>query len=1049
MVRTIGARLRHSLLVSTSFIAVASAPVLAQQTPPPAPPMPAAADDGLETIVITAQRQAQSLQDVPIAVSAITGETLEKSGAKGVKDLQFSLPNVTFTKTNFTTASFQIRGVGANAVGASTEESTALHVNDMSIIGARIFETEFYDIERVEVLRGPQGTQFGRNATGGVVNVITRKPVQETEGNVELEVGNYTSFKAKGGFNIPLSDTAAFRIAGLFLTRDGYTKNLATGNRIDGRKQFSLRGSLRWKPTDDTTIDFMASTFHENDDRARIQKQLCHRDVTGVYGCLPDKLAFETTNANSTFPATLGSVQFLRVALGALGGLAPLVALSDLTKPDQFAGVVNPADYRTVNLSTEPKYKSHEDVFQFSAKHDFDKASIKFNAGYTRNGVASTNDYYLAVANPFTLPAAIANPNIFLGVPGLSPAQAAGLVGAFTQIKARLFQGNNLAVSALDTPYGYTGAGGGNIAGYFPSIQSYDLSQSKAKQYTLEGIVTSKLDGPVNALLGVIYGKYRTGPLDYNLANSQLDYDAAILGLSTGQTLASPYFNSETNNYTLKSKAIFGEVYYQFTDTLKLTAGARYLKDTKFVRDRSVLLNAPIPFGSSSFLPTITALTSGAGVRNADGSCVFDADSTTPGRASNATVVGTCNAYRESTIGFKRLTGRAVLSWQPELSFTDDTLVYASFSRGFKSGGQNPPFDATLFPGQTPTYKPETINAYEIGTKNRFADGRAQINLTGFYYGYKDLQVSSIISRTSFNASVPAKIYGIEAEFQYKPTPDLLLSANASYLKTKIGNGVAILDPSNVTAGRTDVLVVKDLQTASQCVVTPTAGGLPVATALRTVGAALTVIGTNPAFTPAIGAATQASLAQAGGGSTAVGATAFQVPGANTLGNFGLCAALRGAAGAVANPALAPLFAAIGGLPAGARFTVNDGIPTDLSGHQLQNSPKFHISVAADYTYPLENDMSLNGRVDYAYHGSTFGRIYNLASDRLKGYGILNARLSYRGPERKWAINGFVENVTNTKAVTGLYVTDQSTGLFRNVYTVEPRRFGLSGEYHF
>src|SRR3990167_6413882 len=154
-----------SLLAGVCAAAVAT-PVFAQSTPQ-------SADEGigLQEIIVTAQRQAQSLQDVPIAVSAFSAENLTKQQIQNSTDLQLSLPNVTFTKTNFTSSSFTIRGIGDLCVGVSCDAATGIHLNDMPMVSSRLFETEFFDLERIEVLRGPQGTLFGRNATSGVVNI--------------------------------------------------------------------------------------------------------------------------------------------------------------------------------------------------------------------------------------------------------------------------------------------------------------------------------------------------------------------------------------------------------------------------------------------------------------------------------------------------------------------------------------------------------------------------------------------------------------------------------------------------------------------------------------------------------------------------------------------------------------------------------------------------------------------------------------------------------------------------------------------------------------
>ncbi len=158
----INQNLRISLATSASALAMLIAgPAFAQSA--------SVDDQGIEEIVVTAQRQAESLQDVPIAVTAFSAETLERQQIENSSDLQLTLPNVTFTKGNFTGSSFTIRGVGDLCVGVTCDSATAIHVNDTPLLGTRLFETEYFDLERVEVLRGPQGTLFGRNATSGVV----------------------------------------------------------------------------------------------------------------------------------------------------------------------------------------------------------------------------------------------------------------------------------------------------------------------------------------------------------------------------------------------------------------------------------------------------------------------------------------------------------------------------------------------------------------------------------------------------------------------------------------------------------------------------------------------------------------------------------------------------------------------------------------------------------------------------------------------------------------------------------------------------------------
>ncbi|MEZ5930069.1 MAG: TonB-dependent receptor [Parvularculaceae bacterium] len=165
-----------------------------------------------DEIVVTSQRTEQSLQDVPIAVSAFGSDDLQARQLESFQDIQFNIPNFQFSRSQFTNSSVAIRGVGNFLVAASSEDAVSVHVNDVFISAPRLFETEFFDIERLEILRGPQGTLFGRNATAGVINVITAKAnPDQIEGYVDAEYGNYNAMKVQGALNLPLSERLAVR----------------------------------------------------------------------------------------------------------------------------------------------------------------------------------------------------------------------------------------------------------------------------------------------------------------------------------------------------------------------------------------------------------------------------------------------------------------------------------------------------------------------------------------------------------------------------------------------------------------------------------------------------------------------------------------------------------------------------------------------------------------------------------------------------------------------------------------------------------------------
>ncbi|MCJ9429336.1 TonB-dependent receptor [Kordiimonas marina] len=885
----------------------------------------------LEEILVTSQRKSESLQDVPVAVTALDGAALEKHQIETASDLQFQTPNVTFSKSNFTDSNFQIRGIGNALVAASSDSGVGIHINDVPVNAPRLFEAEYFDIERIEILRGPQGTLFGRNSTGGTVNVITKKPTDELEGSGEFEYGNFNSVKAKGMINVPFGgEKGAFRLAGVYVNRDGYTENLAAtssnglSSRIDGRNLYSVRGSIRLEPSDNTSVNLMASYFKEDDNRARSQKQLCHRDPTGVLGCLPDSLGYDTANANSTLVGVLTSSEFLN-AIGFGIPVAPGVTLGDLLAagsvagPDANASNINPKNMRQVYTDFEPVYKTDETMATLHIEHEFDKGSLSLIGGYQKTNLISQEDYNM----------------------NTNPAQAVpiGLAYLNPTAYAQFYSGGTWPISSVAP--GHVGVIGGNIfANVNSPAFSYDQSSMNAEQWSAEAHYTSHLDGKFNFLLGATYLDY-SSTVDYYVIAAGLDYVSFILPGTDGAAMATPYYQSETNYYGLKSWALFGEVYYDVTDNFKLTGGLRYTNDEKSLKDRQPLYTAPVAIGTS------------------------DASSSLP-------------AFRDDKITFKEFTGRLVAEWRPQ----DGRMFYASYSRGYKGGGFNPPSFSGAF---APTFEPEFINAFEVGTKNTFMDGRLTANLAGFYYDYKGLQVSKIVDRTSVNENIDAKIWGLESEFVAALSSEFVTNLSVSYLHTKIGD-TSSADPRDPSGGVADSIIVKDLSNGSNCVVLLNGAPAPIST--------------------------------------------VDIPNVAAAGAFSFCDALAAS------------------LPAPYEVKAG-GVDVSLKGNELRQAPKWQINLGGQYTHDFNNGMTFMARADYYWQSSMWGRIFNTPADKISSFDVLNLQAKLSGNDDRWYVKAFVRNLLNSDNVTGMYLTDPSSGLYTNLFTLEPRRFGVAVGFKF
>ncbi|QPC98100.1 TonB-dependent receptor [Qipengyuania soli] len=922
-------------------------------------------------IIVTAQRQNQSLQEVPIAVSAFDSAALEAQQIENASDLQLTLPNVSFTKSNFTSSSFTIRGIGDLCVGTSCDSATAIHANGSPLFGTRLFETEYFDLERVEVLRGPQGTLFGRNATSGVVNVVTHKPeLGEFGASGEFEYGNYNGIKAKGMVNVPVGDTIAARVAGFYLKRDGYTTNLFNNEDIDGREMYAVRGSLRFEPGPDTTFDLMGYYFREDDNRMRIQKQLCQRDETGILGCLNNRRDFDKTNSNSTFTGTLGSSEFL-----AINGIPGSFGLNSLYGPDAYANFVEPASYRQVNTQFTPEYFADELQVQAHLEQGLGSIKLGLTGVYQETSVNSRQDYNNGVGEIPQAATAFATLNTFANPLAVGPTVAS----YFQPIVDGLFDGSNLCVS--DTRDDGLGAfEGARIC--TPSGTQFDRSSSHGNSWSVEAIISSDFDGPFNFLLGGIYANAKAYDTDYYVNAFAIDYITGVLGSFTSlggglppSYLATSYYRNNTKSFELKSYGIFGEAYFDLSDSIKITAGLRYNNDKKSLDARTTLASFLNPYsnnGDPFDSPYVGS---------------FDAD---PGLAGN-------QLLQSRNVGFDEITGRFVIDWK----ISPDSLIYASYSRGYKSGGINPPLSPVFAVSES--FGPESINAYEIGIKNTFANGAFQLNATAFYYDYTGLQLSRIIARTSVNDQIDAKVWGIELESIMAPSPDWLVNMNFSYLNAEVAGDQYFSDPRDPGGGDANAVIIKDITNGALCAVTGGAPGGPDAFV--------------NAVNPALGLQGVEEFAADGNIASA--------------GAFSICNVLTAQAAAIG--------AAFGGIQ-----VLSPGVEVNLKGNKLPQAPEMKASAGVQYTAHFDNGMTLVPRVDVAFTGEQYGNVFNGRVNRIEPFFQANASIQLNGSDDRWFVRGFVQNIFNDDSVTGLYVTDASSGLFTNVFTLDPRRYGIA-----
>lgn len=980
------------LLAASAFGMAVVTPVMAQEVE--------AEDDQrvLGPVTVTTQKREESIQDVPIAVSAFDENTLDKLQLAGGPDLVKTIPNVAFTKSNFTGYNFKIRGIGADVVAQSGDSGVGVHMNDVPLTSNRLFEAEFYDVERVETLRGPQGTLYGRNATAGVVNVVTNKPVLgEDQGSFRGTFGTDSTFKLKTMMNIPIGDSMAFRVAGSFLKRDGFTENLVTGNKIDDRDMYSIRATLGFEPASNIRGWIMFETFDESDSRIRSGKQLCKKDtgfgptfrgipihpvaqlVTSL-GCKEAPLADSYDRVNSV--ATLN------------GGLAVIAGLLD---GDIYTDPLNP-NLREIESAFDPQYNADMSVYTVRLDYDItDDLLLSYTGAYSDSSVVSKEDYNkISPTKRFNTDAgAFWNPDIPRSLYGV------------------LFPGGTVNDPQL---------GRSNL------FRTFDISGGSAEQFSQELRFQSSFDSWLNFSAGLITVNYEAISKDnaddgyYVISNSltaltQLHNTLVAGGAGIFRCPSPPrpvregcpagqfapvvvdtagngqaftegtidggganYFRS-LSPYKLDSFAMFGELYVDISEEFQLTVGLRYTDDQKKQDIYPSILFAP--------------------------NAVF-------------------RKTEEKQVDFQEVTGRIGFDWKPNWSNSDDTLVYLFYSKGYKGGGINPPQPAenpTAFPQ---TFKPEFVNSYELGTKNTFNGGTLQFNATGFYYDYEGYQITQIINRTSANFNINADIKGLELETVWNPVNTLLINANIGVLDATIKDSTAV-DVLDRTNGNNDYVVIKNAGNYANCVVS--------AAGFRAV---LIGILDSP-LVPATAAGGICGTTARPYGFFADNPTTTEVN--EEAGNIalfnGLITARNGDTGTI--PAISA-----------GDLTPFEGFAKDLDGNTIPNAPELTWNMGIEYTwdsafgYGFLEGWGLTSRIDYYYHGSSYSRVWNTRRDYMESWDNINITVRFDDAESGMSVEFFGKNVANEDSITGAYLTDDATGLFTNIFLTEPATFGVS-----
>ena len=703
---------KSALLVTTGLVAIAT-PAVAQnndtrvQPTQPSPTEQAAvtpeaqavADAPQDVIIITAQGRKQVLQDVPIAVTAVGAQEMRNSGATDIRQLNQLAPSLLVSSTGSeANGSARIRGIGTVGDNPGLESSVAVFIDGVYRSRSGIGLSELGEIDHVEVLRGPQGTLFGRNASAGLINIFSKAPSFTFGGYGEVTVGNYNLRRVAGGVTGPLSSTLAARLDAVYVKRDGFYRDPANDTRVNNRDRYFTRGQILWNPTDQISV--------------RLIGDYTHRDEK----CCGAVYVDNSVNAN----------------IGNLNEVA-----NPLLQPGATPARTNDSGNNIVNVL--------RDLGQnLNALHSGYDRTLSVTPGRSYGG--KTKDWGLSGQVDYDFGAAKLTS-----------------ITAYRDYEAA--QGGDLDYGTVDILYR---PADGNAARRFKTFSQELRLQGKTLGERLDWLVggyyaDEDLRLTDNLRFGSQYGRFATcrivspgglAALYSPTSPACLAARPAAFGAASPLIYAAFDNLDHMNNvgstldvYKQNSRnfALFTHNIFHVTPKLDLTVGLRYTTERK-------KLNAT--FGNdNTTCPANQALLGNFINPNSPGfnTALF--------AVSNALLALSCQGNATSELNGvsisdrrkeHKLTGTGVISYKP----TEDSLIYASFSRGYKAGGFN--LDRSAL--KTPTasfaslggaqalvgnlqFDPETVNAWEIGGK--FSARGILFNVAAFRQDFKNFQLNT------------------------------------------------------------------------------------------------------------------------------------------------------------------------------------------------------------------------------------------------------------------------------------------------------------------
>jgi iron complex outermembrane receptor protein len=950
--------------------------------------------ENIEEVVTTAFRSEDQLQDTALAVSVVTPEDIESKNLKEFADFQYSVPGLTFVKSNFSAASVSIRGLTGYCVGGSCAGITTFRVDDVNQGSLQMAFNELYDIQTFEVLRGPQGTLFGGNNPAGTFIINSVDPGDDADAYIEYQTGDLNLSRVTGAMTINPGEDFRTRISFRAVNRDGYVDNLYNNTKIDDRNLFGARIKSIWDVSDDTSLKLTMMVANEEDSRFRTGQSHCNTNA--LMGCeqwgdeLPDRGVRHS-----------GVSLFANVDWITMNYPGDLVQSNILLDTD--VGVALPVPYESTNVQFNPKQirddYSASLVLDHTLNDNWDVSFISFFNmqeyfhAQDLNGTVPTLPYRMGNVNAnvmgsgmrtFDRDMAVDNSEFNYRENTYELRFTSNLDGPFN-LQAGLYHSlyryfTNYKVETPGLHY-YSEVGLGPIGRMYPELAGFGgLPFWSTFLLTYAGVAE---DNITNAVVGAAAGYVAADPttpaqitalsaqyLALGLCSGPIDCAALAQMFLIGQAaeipsvrLAGTQAGVQTSLDTARNAIMAAAAAGQMTPQLPMwqrnvgqydkgfrTTDAVYAEGTFDLNDKT-MLRAGVRFNS------------------------FDIDQYVFSGLTDVGPGGLLAGYNGTLSGFpvvpgrsasdEEVTGRLILDYKLD----NGNLLYAKYDRGVKSGGFNP----TAVDGIT-SFDPELHSVFEVGSKNTFLGGALVVNAAAYLNDIDGLQSVRIEGFSSTTYNIDAQIMGLELESLFIPAEWVRIALVAGYNVSEIGDGVSEYDPTNpynVSA-----------------VLSPSVdGGFGVSFAQTDVGLLFRSFGDY-----------------------------CQAP-----------------------------FNALLGVPC----VDNGKFFVDLSGNRLPQVPETTAQLSTEFDLVNNDDGLLTFNVDYIYRGDFYLTPFNNEFQRIPEFSFVNAGLRFDSSDGRWGLDVYLHNLEDKDVPMGGFPSTGANGGNINVYYMEPMNGGISLRYNF